>query len=488
MAGRPLPFPVTALPGRLPGESQGDLLNVYAVKVGDEVRHHRCPGLIRVTPALELASRRIPRGMLAVDNYLVSAWSDELEAMGPDGTVFPMTGAIPGDLPVTMARNIRDIPQIAIVTDGDAYLASTDTMDVIPYPETEVSPGVFVDNLGAVNSVEYYAGYFIFTRGDGTLVASGLQNAEIPDLSFEKAQYASDALLRGKNNGDTFLAMGTKTIEVWQDLGKTPFPMSRATVINVGLIGASAVAGGPNEWERGILFVASDYTVRMLDGYTATIIGNDAVHRDIYDARDTPDAIYAQVYSFEGQAMFAISHLNWTWEYNLSTGAWHRRESLNWSWWRAYHATEFFGSWYVQDLKADGIMQVTTDARDEDGERLRAMVESAAIRDFPVSVRVPAVDFDFTVGVGVVSEIEEVADPVVLISWSHDGTSWGNPLTRGLGQQGRPATKVTVHNLGRSTHQGLRLRWEITDPVPVTFRGASAPSLRPSRPRQVTPQ
>lgn len=491
MAGTPLPFPATALPGRRPGESQGDLLNAYVTKVGDEIRWHRVAGLRRVTPGKIDASRREPRGQLAVGNYLVSAWTDSLEAMDPAGGIAVALGdVLAGAKPVTMAANIRDIPQIAIVTESDAYLFDTDTMTLVPYPLTDVSVAQdgseMVDNLGSVNSVDYYAGYLVFSRGDGTIVASDLQNAIIPDLSYDRAQYAADGLLRMKSTGETILAMGTKSIEVWQDVGKIPFPLQRATVIDTGLLGQFAVAGGPSEWERGILFVASDFTVRQLDGYTPRIVSNDAVSRDIYDARNLPGEFRAQVYSFGGQAIWSLSHLEWTWEYNLSTGAWHRRQSQGWKRWRGGFAREFNLRWYVQDMKSDGILEVTSDVCYEDETRLLTEVTSSALKDFPLSVRVPDLEFDFTVGLGDVMRPEAEQDPVVALSWSHDGgATWSSPLMRSLGQQGRYGTLVRLRNIGKSTHHGVMFKWSIIDPVHVTFRGAVAPTLRPVKPRAV---
>jgi hypothetical protein len=494
MAGTPIPWPVSARPHDSyggTGESQGDLLNVYAMKSGEVVQWRRVPGLKRFTGTTGDPSSRIPRGTLEVDNYIVTAWAGGLEAVTATAAVIPMNGAVAGTTPVTMARNMRTIPQIAIVADGGAYLGNLDTMTVSPYPLTDVSPAKdgsqLVNNLGFVNSVDYYAGYFIFSRPDGTIVASDLQNAEIPDLSYDKAEQAADGLLRIVNNGETVLAMGHKTIEVWQDVGKSPFPLARATVIPVGLLGQFAVAGGPQVWERGLLFVASDFTVRQLEGYSPQIVSTDSVSRDLYLARFTPERLRAQVYVFNSHAIFSLSHDNWTWEYNLTTGSWHRRQSLGHSRWRALFANSFANRWLVQDELHDGLLEIDAAVYHEDGTRLLAQLTSGALKDYPVSVRIPAIFFDFEVGLGR-SEApgREGYDPVAMLSWSHDGgATWSNPLARSLGRQGQRSALMTLRNIGRSSHRGTMLRWEITDPVDITFRQAVAPVLHASRPRQV---
>lgn len=476
MAGTPIPFPFTAAPAPRPGDSQGDLVNVFAMKKGDAVEWRRVAGLRRLTA--RKAAPRVPRGQRAVGSYMVTAWTDAVEAVDPAGEIVPIVGELVGSLPVTIAANLRQIPEIAIVTDNDAYLASLDTMTVAPYPDP-------LGNLGSVNSVDYYSGYFIFTRGDGTIVASDLQNSEIPDLSFDTVSSAG-GLLRAVNYGETVLLMGHGTIEVWADAATSPFPLRRQTVIPVGLMGQWAVAGGPLVWERGLLFVASDYTVRRMNGYSPEIVSNASVSADIYAARDIPSSLHAQVYAFDEQAIFSLSGLDWTWELNLTTGAWHRRASRGAEWWRGRSAAKYRDRWYVQDAWNDGLLEIATGHHDEDGERLIATAVSAALKDFPVSVRIPQVNLDFTVGVGVPDRPEAEYDPAVMVSWSHDGgASWSNPLARSLGKPGEFKRLVTLRNLGRSTHHGMMLRWQISDPVHITFRGAVAPTISPSRARQV---
>lgn len=474
MAGTPIPFPLTALPGERPGEGQGDLVNVYATKVGEQILHRRVAGLRRFTPAH--TTPRVPRGMIDVDNFLLTVWGDKLEAISPTGLVATFSGSpITGVGPVTMARNIRTLgTQVAIVTSAAVYLADPTALTVVVYPDPLV-------NLGIVTSVDYYSGYFVFGADNGRIVASDLQNEAIPDNSDDVATAAADPLLRVINAGDSVLACGSRTIEAWQDVGKTPFPFIRSGVISVGILSRWGIAGGPGRWERGILFVASDFTVRQLEGYTPRIISNEAVSRDIYDYRFNANAIQAQVYVFDQQAIFSVSSPTWCWEYNLTTGAWHRRTSYGLKSWRAYFARQFQNGWYVQDGLNDGVLEVTSDVYQEDGRPLVSVCESGGLKDFPVSVRIPSVELDFSPAPGGLG-----SDPSAEISWSHDGgATWANPLIRALGTQGRFSTKVAVHNLGRSTHHGFRLRWSVSDPVPVTFNGAVAPTIQPSRARQV---
>lgn len=485
----PIPWPMTAQPGRRHGDGQGDLINAYAVKIGDLVEIRRTPGLVRRLK-LDDDVARIPRGMHSLPGQIYHAWDGEMRmSYAGVGESIPVTGAFPGIDRVTFAHNMRDgAPDIVVVSQLAAYVIDPLSNTIAPYP---LAPDAEHMNLPAVQSVEYFAGYFVFTSNSGYFTVSDLQNTNIPNLSYGKTEYRADVLLRAKAMQSVLLLMSTQSIEIWVDVATMPMPFQRQTSLDVGLLGRWAVAGGSNEWERGVFFVASDYTVRQMDGLTPKIISNDDVAFDIYECRDEPNTIVAQVYAFEQQAVLSIScihdHKAWTWEYNTSTGAWHRRDSYNHTFWRGTSATQFRTYWYVQDLLEAKIFEVAQEVFNEDGQRMRYRCESGPIKAFPASMRIPSIDIDCIVALGktrVPSPFE--TNPAMEISWSHDGAAnWSRPVTRSMGRVGRYANKVTVRNLGRSTHHGFRVRVDVTDPVPATILGGVSTSIAPSRPRQV---
>jgi hypothetical protein len=475
----PIPWPMTSLPGRWPGESQGQLVNAYAVKIGDVVRIRRTAGLRRfhtlVTPA-----NRTSRGTLEAAGNLFHAWNGELDVYDSSGLNRIAINGLPGSQPVTMAKNMRPItPDVVIVSENGASIYDLSDYTVKPYPS---------GSMGAVNSVEYYSGYFFFTRQDGTIIASDLQQTTIPDLSEATAEYTADDLWRTKSVGSALAVMSAKSIEFWVDVGASPFPLQRQSAIDVGLISPWAVAGGANVWENGLLWVAGDWTVRMLSGFTPVVVSTDDVTRDIRNGDQNGHPLHAQVYVFNAQAIWSVSCQDWTWEFNLVTKAWHKRESYQLPNWRAGFACHYGNRWIAQDATGKGVLyEITPDAYDEDGERLRWCVESAPIKEFPANVRLPSIDVDMTVGLGVTGTPSPFqTNPTVMVSWSHDGgAKWGNPVARTLGGEGRYATKVTVNSLGRSTHHGCMIRLEVTDPVWVQLESAVSTRTKASRARQV---
>jgi hypothetical protein len=481
------------------------LINVYARKVGNVVRWQRVPGTIRFTPSMPAPA---PRGQLAVDNYLFSVWGSQVKRTTADAAETVLIGTpLTGTEPVTMARNLRQTgPQVVVVADGSAYEIVADAIG--PYQQQTVGDppvgtGVY---LGTVNSVDYYSGYFVFSRPNGEIVASDLQTTNWNQLSFARAESSPDGLMRVFSAPPVLLACGSDTIEVWQDVGTAPFPFQRVTVIPCGLIGTAAIAGGGRVWDRSVCFVAHDHTVRQLKGYDPVIVSNEDVSADIEECARSglADQFRAQVYTHGDNAIWSLTGAHddehqWTWEYNLSTGAWHRRHSyrpgvhvtdgpLNW---RAMYAAHFNQRWIAQDALDGGLIEITSESQKEpdliiDGAPyhapLVARCESGPAKDNPANVRLPAVYLDFTVGFDVVG----TPSPLVLLSWSHDGgATWSNPLERYLGGEGKYRTLVALRNTGRSSHHGMRLRWVCADPVPLAFHGALSPRAFPSRPRQV---
>lgn len=482
-----IPWPVTAQPGQNIGEGQGDLINAFAVRDGDILRVKRLPGLRReyAYSGLSLVSR----GMHAIPSRRIDVWGGKVETTYANGTVQPIANALPGTDRVTIASNLREdpLPQVVIVANTGAFVVDLDANEVNPYPDPD---------LGPVIGVEYYAGYFFFPKANGDIIASDLQSLDIDPLSKARAEYAADGLLRLKSTGATLIAFGEKTSEVWADIGASPFPAVRQTAIDVGLIGKWAVAGGANEWEHGLLWAAADCTVRKLNGIKADIVSNADVAADLTRAKFYPEEIVAKVYGFGQQAIWSVTceRFGWTWEYNVLSGAWHRRDSYGSKLWRPQHTINWRGKWLSQDTRETGLIFDIVDgyfAEDTADplvkERMRSRIESGPIKQFPANIRLPSIDIDCTVGLGrvdVPSPFE--TDPAVMVSWSHDGGAhWANPLARSLGKAGRYATKVTVNNLGRSTQHGTRIRLDIVDPVPFVLTSAISTRTRASRPRQV---
>ncbi|MDR1828420.1 MAG: hypothetical protein LBR29_08835, partial [Methylobacteriaceae bacterium] len=325
-----IPFPVSSMPGVHPSLGRGRLVNaLYQPQSGGD-RWRRVPGLRRFT-ALDFTP---VRAMAWTGHDLLVIAGTKACRVDSFGAVTVLSGDLYGSAPVSIARNNNATPDIVVV--GETSVMRVGAAALTPYPD---------GNVGAPRSVASLDGYLLFTSSDGVIRASDLNSATINGLSFARAESNPDGLLRGLVSAQLFYAFGNASVEVFQDVGASPFPLERVAVMPLGLYGRWALAGGQSEgWSSRPLFVANDGTVREINGYQQEVVSIDDVTRDILAVPD-PEDIVAQVYSFGEAAIWSLTAPGWTWEFNCTTRAWHQRRSNGRSNWRGLFATYAFGRW-----------------------------------------------------------------------------------------------------------------------------------------------
>lgn len=444
-----LTFPKSSTPGSVPGEGAGRLVNCYWSLDGDRPRLGPVPGLV---PFGVVAAG--PRGFLLVGSLLYVAVKDALYTVNAAG-VATLVGILSGSDPVTMARNNRSpSPDVVIVSEDGPFIATGS--GVSDYPDPDVN---------TPTSVAFLDGYFLFSYGDGTIRASGLNTTDLNDQSFTKAESKPDGLIRGIAKNGQYIALGPTSTEFYSNAGTQPFPLARAEVSDTGLFGRWAAAGFEDGWDRPWFSVASDRTVCRWDGYTPTRVSTREVERSIGSVTD-PDSLRMCVYGFGGNAVVSLSGPDFTWEYHVTAGRWFERESYGADRWRGERSVNAFNRWLVGDLRSTSIMAVSETARREGPDPLVCTMEAIG-PTFPQGARLNDMRVEITTGQGKAEGFDPIeADPTASISWSLDGGgTWGNPLPRSLGKQGEFGHTVRVSSLGRARGGGVRVRIEISDPV-----------------------
>lgn len=464
-----IPFPGTSRPGARPSEGQGRLVNAYAIKEGDVIKHRRVPGL-----ALHKAMANVStaRGIFYDGVNLLVAADNTLIKIDPTGTATPLLNTLDGAGPVSFARNANPAsPDVVVVSSAGAYTVGS--TQIVNYPDPDV---------GQPNSVASLDGYLLFTTAAGFIIATGLNTTAINSLSNAKAESNPDGLLRGLVAGQLFYAFGSQSIEVFQNVGSSPFPLARVAVIPVGLMSAFAATGAQDGWEGTPIFVATDGTVRRLNGYQPEVISESDQVRDILRAQRNGWELRASVYVDGDMAVWSLTAIDasdvnngFTWEFNLSTGAWHERKSHLMGRWRATFSCQAFNRWLILDTLTANVLEIDGTRALELDEALPWELWSAPVKAFPAATQCRRADFDFVVGVGSEMGLDPIqTDPVVEISWSDDGgSSFGTPIKRALGRQGDTRRNVTVLNCGQSSQVGRVWRLRVFDPVYVTLMGGN---------------
>ncbi|MCS3725505.1 hypothetical protein [Bradyrhizobium betae] len=413
-----IPFPLSSFPGLNPQESSGRLVNCYAEPLGEPQRPtgpsmqiwRGCPGLSQHA----ITAQAGYRGGLLVKNLSYEVFKDTAATVDAAGVV-NVLGAFPGSQQVSIARNLAANPDVvAVDIDNGAYKLSTGGA-----PTSYNGAG----SLPQPNSVCFQDGYFFFTIGDSRCFASALNALTQNALTFITVQGRADVqLLRGIPFSNMLLLFTTGSFEAWQDqaIAAPAFPYGRLTIVDVGLVQPSAIAG----FEVGfaeLLWVSQDYHVQWMS--PGSLAPNDVsppdLNRLIERAVRAGQILEAGCTIAGGKKFWRISSPDWTWELNLSTKRWHERWSLNGGVYgrsRMVAGHPAFSKWIVGDVQSGNLLYPDNDSYTENGDPFLFRIESGPVREFPNATRIARADFDFVTGVG-----QEVGNYVMTVLGAASG-------------------------------------------------------------------
>jgi len=223
-----------------------------------------------------------------------------------------------------------------------------------------------------------------------------------------------------------------------------------------------------------LIWVADDNSVRQANGTPNPLkISPPDLERLIARVTDKT-TLEASVYVAQGHPKWVISCPTFTWEFDLGSKKWNETSSYQQTRRRAVSGISAFGKWITGDTQAGRLIYINELAYDEIGSPLVFQMESGPVQNFPNRTKVARADFNFITGVGIATGLDPIAtDPSVGISWSDDGgTTWSNEIVRKLGRQAEPQRIILLRS-GMTGVQGRRWRLKISDPVYVSFLGAS---------------
>lgn len=463
---RSIPFSTQTSPGAKSQEGGGRIINGYVEELGDQAPNktviRRAPGLVNFGSSGCTGFR----GSMLNNGVLYVAFNGKLEKWTSAGGASVNVGNLNGTKRGFFAANNNTTPDKVFVDPDGNIAVFTPTSVTNSYPDGD---------LPSVNSVDFLDGYLVFTTGDGRAFATDLNSTSVNSLSFGKAEAKPDGLVRVVAWGGRLLFFGNQTTEVWTDVGSTPFPFARSTVIPRGLAGPYCVAGYEDGFSRGPVWVGDDNCVYRLDGYAPTRVSTPDLE-GLIEAVTDKTTLEMTAYISRGHAFIQLSCPAWTWVVDASTSQWAQRDSYLQSRSRISGAINAFSQWLTGDTQTGSLQAIQTSANDEIGSPLRLRIESGPVMDFPGGTVVGRADFYFTTGVGIATGRDpDQTDPDVEISWSDDGgLTWSNPIIRKLGRQSEPRQLVSlVACTGRTSWQGRRWRLDISSAVYSSFMFAT---------------
>lgn len=441
------------------------LINCFAEPLGDEGKAQwlitGAPGLANFGSALTGGGIR---DAIDVDGYLYVVAGRQVYKVDPNGTATNI-GGIPTDGPVYMRRNRRVPTQIGIVSDG--YYAVIDTGVL-----TEVSD----PDLPPPTSLAYLDGYGVLPISRGRYMITGVDDfTTIDGLDESVADTNPDDILRAHELGREVVFFGTKSTEWHQDTGNADFPLERSQSVELGWLAADSIAPFLLPAGLTLIGVASDHSVKMLQGYGAQTISTPEIENLIrlLDEAGSASTLKATSYAWGGRQFYTLSCAAWTREFNGK--GWHERKSYGSERWRVSKVVSFGGKLIAGDATTGQLYTMNDDTYDEAGEPLILEVIAPPVHAFPYRGRANTMFLDAVSGVGLNSSAAQDLDPVMLIDWSKDGgDTWTAPREVALGRMGKTATRIQpIYRLGAFGQKGLTFRFRVSAAVQKVLMSAA---------------
>ena len=460
MALQPIQLAMESNPSRALAAGSSQLVNCYLEQAGSDAK---APQQIWADDGLNdylaLPGTDPIRGWIDVDGTLYVVAGRQVYSVTANGTVTNI-GGHPSEGTIYMERNLRDIPQIVIVSSDGVY-------SVI---ESGVITRIDDTDLSLPTSLAYSDGFMAVTQNNGRWAHSEDNNAAQYDgLAYATAESNPDPSIRVVPKQRELVVFGTRSTEFWQNVGTSPFSYQRSQAIEIGCGAAASVA----KVEQTLMWVADDFSVRIMNGYQGQKVSTHAVDRAIRNAPDRAN-LRAVTWRSGGHTFYALSSAAFTWVYNLTTGKWHNKQSYGINRWRGNLAIEFNGKILVADYASARIFELNSDAMSESTDPLVVKIVTPAIHITPSRLRFNALHVDIVTGVGNLADTPDTRVPELMMRYSDDGgVSWSSEYRASIGVLGETRRRVVFRRLGMSGQQGRVFELSCSAAVVRGFLGAT---------------
>jgi hypothetical protein len=320
------------------------------------------------------------------------------------------------------------------------------------------------------SSVCFLDGYFILSKQESQqFFFSNINEGTIFDaLDFSTAMWEPDKLVSVFSFNGQIVMFGTQTIEFYQDTGSSPLPFQRinGASIEKGCAARGSIAKNANN----LLFLGNDRIVYQLNGYQLSKISTYPIEKEIesYSQKEIDNCL-SFIYIQDGHITYILNFpdANKTWCYDLTTGLWHERGSVNinkitMESWNA-NCYEFFNSNnLVGDKNSGKIYELDLDTYTENGLPIISEATSMTLFNNTKRTIVHKFQMDIESGQGITTG--QGINPKIMMQFSKDGGfTYSSQLWRDIGAKGEYKTRAIWRNIGIAREVVFKI--SISDPV-----------------------
>jgi hypothetical protein len=440
------------------------------------VTHYPTPGLRKVSQSPTVGRVRAEYRATNGDLYVVvNGPANSVVYFVSSSLVWTSLGTIPLGLnPVDFADNGLAI----VIVDGTATGYAID-----------MGPKTF----GTISATNFYGGtgvcfldtYFIFNRPGTAQFYISLSNVTyamlIGGTAFDaldiaaKTGSADNIVTVDSIHGELWL-IGELTSEIWANTGAADFTFGRiqGAFVDHGCVAPYSVA----QMDVSLFWLVQDREGKAVivktEGYGVSRISTHAIEQDIQSYETINDAI-GYCHQIDGHAFYVLTFpdANKTWAFELATGQWHERASIDGNGNLIRHRGNAFafayGESYVGDFQ-NGALYVYDQDFYLDGS-----LPIPRIRTFPHMIndgkRVVYASFIADIEVGQTGGVL-TSDPwLIFLRWSDTrGASYGSPVIQTMGAGGELLVSPQWQRLGMARDRVFELSWSA--PVRTALNGA----------------
>lgn len=350
-------------------------------------------------------------------------------------------GTIPGVTRVSIAHNqIENGNEVVIVNGQSGYVYNT-VAGALTQITDEAFPGSpiadFID--GYVVGVDPF-GRFWF-------ISDLTQATQYNSLDRSDAESQPDKIVTALVLGDLVIVWGERTGEFFENTGQGTgtFQRIRGVTMDVGCASAHARV----RLDNTAFWLGSDGNVYTLVGQSPKRISTTALEQAI-SGLNWANA-FAETFEDRGHKLFILTFPDgYTWQFDVLSGEWSRRESHGLNRWRLNTLTKWRRRWYGGDFSNGKLYLLDWDEMTEDGQPMVSRRRTAVSHADGNPIIVDGLKFVFDVGRVPVG----VTDHYCSFSYSDDGGhNWTIPVIESIGQAGAYRQTVEIRQLGMADEQ-----------------------------------
>jgi len=326
-------------------------------------------------------------------------------------------------------------------------------------------------NTRGAADVEFLEGFVLFREpnSDRFFGARYRDVTSFDALDFAATDFDADTLVGLATIQRNAVLFGRETTELYENVGGSAFPFARNIngTIEVGLLASDL-------WARTfdqLYMVASDRTVRRLDGIQPTRISTHAVEQFLSSLTNLQiERGEAWGYTQDGHHFFGLNFETGTFVYDVSTGEWAERESYGFPRWRWSNCLEAWNKVFAFGVASNKMAELNPDVYTEDATPNIQVAQWTYQTIYADSVAAFHHRFEIDMKVGLGATTGEFSDPQITLEFSDDGgETWHKAPVQSLGLKGKRRQRIVWHNLGQSEERVYRCT--VSDPVPVYVYG-----------------